>query len=224
MPRKGRKVNPPVVSIEYDITTSPTATLKGLRRQRQLVRNQHLLHLLRPKSVCRTLTHEEEEDLVAQLRENTFLYDKSSADFKLKEKKNMTWAAKEEELGLKAGDLSSIWYPYIEDTILKAGEVIQQFALKRKELTPEDTDDIDAAFDLSVVSSTATAPGNNPKAARALSSLTSELRVRVWCHHRCTGFTCTDWTVLGVLDAPNGPAKDEPIRHTFHKASSRPCG
>lgn len=49
--------------------------------------------------------------MVTWLRENTFLYDKSSADFKLKEKKSRTWAAKEKELGLKPGDLSSIWYP-----------------------------------------------------------------------------------------------------------------
>lgn len=63
--------------------------------------------------------------MVTWLRENTFLYDKSSADFKLKEKKSRTWAAKEKELGLKPGDLSSIWYPN-ENAVLKDCEVIQQ--------------------------------------------------------------------------------------------------
>ncbi|CAC5391830.1 unnamed protein product [Mytilus coruscus] len=196
MPRKGRKVNPPAVSIEYDTTTSPTATPKRAKKTKKISKeqapptpttpvidspSQHARHQEQPcslekeivskprKSVCRTLTNEEEEDLVAWLRENTFLYDKSSADFKLKEKKNRTWAAKEEELGLKAGDLSSIWYPNMRTQFFS-----RLFAEKRKELTSEDTDDTNAASDLSV-SSTATAPGNNPKAARALSSLTSEL-------------------------------------------------
>ena len=63
------------------------------------------------KTLQRTLTQDEEDDLVAWLRENSFLFDKSSAGFKYKEKKNSTWAAKEAELGLRPGDLSTIWYP-----------------------------------------------------------------------------------------------------------------
>lgn len=35
----------------------------------------------------RMLTQDEEDDLVTWLREHTFLYDKSSADFKMSEKK-----------------------------------------------------------------------------------------------------------------------------------------
>lgn len=49
-----------------------------------------------------------------------------------------------------------------------------QFAEKRKELTSEDTDDVDAASDLSV-SSIVPASGSTPKTAPILSSLTSEL-------------------------------------------------
>jgi hypothetical protein len=63
------------------------------------------------KSVCRTLTQNEEDDLVTWLRENSFLYDKSCAEFKFKDKKSRAWESKETELGLKPGDLSSIWYP-----------------------------------------------------------------------------------------------------------------
>ena len=63
------------------------------------------------KAACRTLTQDEEDDLVTWLTENTFIYNKSSAEFKFKEKTNRTSAAKEAELSLNPGDLSSIWYP-----------------------------------------------------------------------------------------------------------------
>ncbi|CAC5403003.1 unnamed protein product [Mytilus coruscus] len=200
MPRKGKKVNPPAVSIEYDTTISPTATPKRIRKTKTISKKpapstpttpaytRHQEHeqpcslekeiVSKPrKSVCRTHTHEEEENLVAWLRENTFLYDKSSANFKLKEK-NRTWAAKEKELGVKAGDLSSIWYPNMRTQFSKLVKLssksgsgvaehttrqqwlMDSFSLLRpylvqlrnqrgskfaeKELTSEDTDDIDA--------------------------------------------------------------------------------
>ena len=38
------------------------------------------------ETMCRVLTQDEEDNLAAWLRDNSFLYDKSSADFKLKEK------------------------------------------------------------------------------------------------------------------------------------------
>ena len=62
------------------------------------------------KSMRRMLTQDEEDDLVTWLREHTFLYDKSSAQFKMREKKSRTWREKEDELDLNPGDLSSIWY------------------------------------------------------------------------------------------------------------------
>ncbi|XP_052761409.1 uncharacterized protein LOC128246737 [Mya arenaria] len=166
---------------------------------------------IRPrKTLHRTLTQDEEDDLVAWLRENSFLFDKSSAGFKYKEKKNSTWAAKEAELGLKPGDLSSIWYTNMRTQYSKlikltnksgsgAGErtarqqwildnfeflrpyLVQlrtqrgsKFAEKRKELVLEETEDDDAASDSSAPSTSAVS-GCRPKAARVLSSLTSEL-------------------------------------------------
>ncbi|XP_041467476.1 uncharacterized protein LOC121417807 [Lytechinus variegatus] len=129
------------------------------------------------KSMRRMLTQDEEDDLVTWLREHTFLYDKSSAQFKMREKKSRTWREKEDELDLNPGDLSSIWYLNMrtlfsrliktsrksgsgaaertarQEWILNKFEFIRpylvqlrhqrgsNFAEKRKELAPEETDD-----------------------------------------------------------------------------------
>lgn len=89
--------------------------MSGQNNMRTIIKNLVVLFSRRSsspeKTLSRTLTQDEEDNLVVWLRENSFLYDKSSADFKLKEKKNRTWALKEADMGLNSGDLSSIWYP-----------------------------------------------------------------------------------------------------------------
>ncbi|XP_041463935.1 uncharacterized protein LOC121414956 [Lytechinus variegatus] len=54
------------------------------------------------KSMRRMLTQDEEDDLVTWLREHTFLYDKSSAQFKMREKKEQDMAGKEGRIGLES--------------------------------------------------------------------------------------------------------------------------
>lgn len=56
----------------------------------------------------RRLTPEEEDHMVEWLKQNEFLYDKTSERFKMTNQKQKMWADKEEELGgLNPGDLVS---------------------------------------------------------------------------------------------------------------------
>lgn len=59
----------------------------------------------------RLLTQKEEGELVESLQENSFLYSKVSAEFKMRDKKVRTWLEKEQQMGLNVGDISLIWYP-----------------------------------------------------------------------------------------------------------------
>lgn len=59
----------------------------------------------------RRLTPEEEDHMVEWLKQNEFLYDKTSERFKMTNQKQKMWADKEEELGgLNPGDLEKKWY------------------------------------------------------------------------------------------------------------------
>ena len=53
----------------------------------------------------RFLTNEEEDDVIEWLESNRFLYDKSSFEFKNRQKKERVWLEMEQKMQLNPGDL-----------------------------------------------------------------------------------------------------------------------
>ena len=68
--------------------------------------------------MARSLTNEEEDDVIEWLKSNRFLYDKSSFEFKNRQKKERVWLEMEQKMQLNPGDLYR-WYMSLRTQYVK---------------------------------------------------------------------------------------------------------
>ncbi|XP_071140733.1 uncharacterized protein [Mytilus edulis] len=123
------EANPPTVGIEYpeqqlsDTDNVDTAGSNFASDEDDLIATATTSAATRKKNKPKTksariLTIEEEDEVIEWLKSNRFLYDKTSIDFKNRDKKERTWHEMEQRMKLNPGDLQR-WYTSLRTTYVK---------------------------------------------------------------------------------------------------------